>query len=69
MSRRQVAPGIYVDEGPSGYRSEFSAIHGSLVVGGKVKGPSPTIYPTPLTGEALADAKRRYIGTVQGSNR
>jgi hypothetical protein len=64
-----IAPHRWEDEGPSGHRPDFASIHGSIVVGGKAKGPSPTIYPVPLTGEALADAKRRYIGTVQGSKR
>lgn len=60
MSRRRTPSG-WIDEGPSGHRPEPRRyVHGALVVSGPRTGPAPYIMPTPLEGEELAEARRRF---------
>lgn len=62
MSRLRLPLGQgWLDQGPSGYRPEPRRyVHGALVTSGRLTGRAPYIAPTPLTGEALAEARRRF---------
>lgn len=60
MSRRMVKPGVYIDEGPSGCRTEPS-FAGSLVVGGRSTGPVMGMWRRTTSTEAeLEEARKRF---------
>ena len=51
---------VWIPEGPSGCRTEPKHFVGGALVTGGPAGKAPWYQPVPLTGEALAEARRRF---------